>query len=194
MAHPDDPIGLFGQWFAEAGEAEATLPEAVTLATAGADGFPRARQVLLKAWGPEGFVFYTNLRSRKARDLDENPRATLMFHWKSLLRQVRVEGDVERVSDEQADAYFASRARASRIGAWASRQSEPMEGRWEFEERVARFTARYAVGEVPRPPFWGGYRVVPRRIEFWEDRRFRLHLRWEYRREQGSWVHGEIYP
>lgn len=193
MADPTDPITLFDQWFALADERE-EFPDAMSLATATADGHPSVRMVLLKGWAQDGFVFYTNFGSRKASELDANPRAALCLHWQSLRRQVRVEGPVARVSDEEADAYFATRPRASRIGAWASRQSEPMQGRWEFERRVATFTARFGLAEIPRPLFWGGYRVTPVRVEFWENRPFRMHVRHAWTRSEGGWRREELYP
>ncbi len=194
----NDPIGLFNSWYAEAAKAEAALPDAVALATADATGRPSVRMVLLKGADERGFVFYTNVESRKGEELDARPQAALCFHWKSLLRQVRVEGSVVRVSDDEADAYFASRARASQIGAWASQQSRPMAGRFEFERRIAQFTAKHAIGAVPRPAFWTGYRIVPDVIEFWQDRRFRLHDRIVYRRApmefSEAWTTERLYP
>lgn len=194
----NDPIGLFNSWYADAVQAEASLPDAVALATADATGRPSVRMVLLKGADARGFVFYTNVESRKGGELDARLQAALCFHWKSLLRQVRVEGSVTRVSDDEADAYFASRARASQIGAWASKQSRPMAGRFEFERRIAQFTAKHAIGAVPRPEFWTGYRIVPDVIEFWQDRRFRLHDRIVYRRQKADngdgWTTERLYP
>jgi pyridoxamine 5'-phosphate oxidase len=189
-----DPIEFFGRWFEEAKASEPKLADACCLATADADGRPSARYVLLKGFGDDGFDFYTNYDSPKAHDLDANPRACLAFHWKSLDRQLRVDGPVARMSAEDSDAYFASRDRVSRIGAWASLQSKPMEGRFEFEQRIARYTARYAVGAIPRPEGWGGYRLRPERVEFWEDRKFRLHVRHVYTRTPGGWDFVELYP
>jgi len=173
----NDPFSLFRQWMADAEKSEPEDPNAMALATADASGVPSVRMVLLKGIDARGFVFYTNLESRKGVQLAQNPNAALCFHWKSLKRQVRVEGRVELVTDAEADEYYHSRARGSQIGAWASRQSRPLEGRWELEKRVAEFAARYAIGTIPRPPFWSGFRVLPSRIEFWHDRPFRLHDR-----------------
>jgi len=192
----EDPIGLFESWLAEARKGEPNDPEAVCLATATPDGRPSARMVLLKGVDSRGFVFYTNLESRKGTELAANPQAALCFHWKSLERSVRVEGPVERVSDEEADAYFASRPRGSRIGAWASTQSRPLEGRWALEKRVAEYTMRFGLGEIPRPPFWSGFRVLPRRIEFWRSMPFRLHERRVFHRDEAGegWRVEMLYP
>jgi pyridoxamine 5'-phosphate oxidase len=192
----EDPIARFEAWMAEAAEKEVNDPNAVCLATATPDGRPSARMVLLKGVDPRGFVFYTNLESRKGGELAANPHAALCFHWKTLTRSVRVEGAVEPVSAEEADAYYASRARGSRIGAWASKQSRPLESRFALEKRVAEFGVRYAVGEIPRPDFWSGFRVLPRRIEFWRDMPFRLHERLVFLRESqdAPWRTEMLYP
>jgi len=192
---PDtDPLVLFREWLAEATQREPNDPTAMALATVGADGQPSARMVLLKGVDEQGFVFYTNLESQKAADLAANPRASLLFHWKSLRRQVRIEGTVTGVSDADADAYFASRPRGAQIGAWASRQSRALESRFALERRVAEYTAKFGLGSVPRPAFWSGYRVKPERIEFWQDRPFRLHDRLVYTRDRGGWRTDKLYP
>ena len=190
----DEPIDLFHAWFAEAGETEPNDANAMALATVGADGMPSVRMVLLKGADSGGFVFYTNFESRKGAELLAHPQAALCFHWKSLRRQIRVEGTVETVSDEEADAYFASRARGSQIGAWASQQSRPMAGKADLLKRVGAFTAKFAIGKVDRPPYWSGFRLVPRCFEFWKDGQFRLHDRLVYRREDAEWRTEVLYP
>lgn len=189
-----DPFALFKQWLTEAEQTEPNDPNAMTLATVSAEGRPSARMVLLKELDRRGFSFYTNLGSRKASELDARPLAALCFHWKSLRRQVRIEGAVERVSDAEADAYFATRPRISQLGAWASKQSQRLAGRFELEARVAKYTARYHLGAVPRPAHWSGYRVVPDNLEFWEDRPFRLHMRFRFQRHRDGWITEELFP
>jgi pyridoxamine 5'-phosphate oxidase len=191
---PADPLTIFAAWLAEAEAAELNDPNAMALATVGSDGMPSCRMVLLKGYDADGFVFYTNCESRKGRQLLSTPKAALLFHWKSLRRQVRIEGEVAPVSDAEADAYFASRPKRSQIGAWASQQSRPLEGRFELEKRVAMFGAKYAVGRVPRPPYWSGFRLTPRLIEFWQDGAFRLHDRLVYTRSQEGWSTERLYP
>jgi pyridoxamine 5'-phosphate oxidase len=189
-----DPHALFEEWFAEARLAEASDPEAMALATADATGAPSVRMVLLKGHDPRGFVFYSNSRSRKGGELAVNPRAALLFHWKSLRRQVRIEGAVGPVAEAEADAYFATRSRDSQLGAWASDQSRPMPDRASFERRYQDLAADYEGRAVPRPPHWRGYRLAPERIEFWNDRAHRLHERRLFTREGDGWTESLLYP
>ena len=192
----EEPLRLFAAWFEEAKNAEPNDPEAMALATVDADGLPNVRMVLLKGFDERGFVFYSNEDSQKGRELAATPKASLAFHWKSLRRQVRLRGMVTAVSAIEADAYFASRPRSSQIGAWASRQSSPLESRFAFEKAIALKAAQFAVGPVPRPPFWIGYRVVPTVMEFWHERPFRLHDRIEFRRADvgAAWTKKRLYP
>ncbi len=192
----EDLLAEFRVWMAEAEENEPNDPTAMALATTDATGLPSVRMVLLKAADEQGFVFYTNFGSQKGTELLATPKAALCFHWKSLRRQIRVQGRVEKVSDAEADAYFASRPRDSRIGAWASQQSRPMEGRFTLETEVAKYAAKYAIGTIPRPDYWSGFRVLPERIEFWRDRPFRLHDRLKFVREDADspWRRTRLYP
>lgn len=192
----EDPFALFADWMAAAGKSEPNDPNAMALSTADADGFPDVRMVLLKDVDQDGFVFYTNTQSVKGVQLAENARAALCFHWKSLRRQVRVRGVVSQVSPDEADAYYASRARDSRIGAWASKQSRPLESRFALEKAVAGYAAKFNIGEIPRPEFWTGFRITPVHMEFWRDRAFRLHDRMAFDRTdaQARWTVTRLYP
>jgi pyridoxamine 5'-phosphate oxidase len=191
-----DPYPIFERWMAEAQASEPNDANAMALATVDADGLPDVRMVLMKGVDRAGFVFYTNTESAKGRELTGNPKAAVVFHWKSLRRQVRVRGPVEQVTDEEADAYFQSRPRDSRIGAWASQQSRPLESRFALEKAVAMTAARYPLGTVPRPPYWTGYRIRPVYLEFWQDKPFRLHERTAFRRPapEGPWATERLYP
>lgn len=194
----DDPFLMFDAWLDEAKANEPNDPNAMALATVDAAGQPSVRMVLLKGHGPDGFVFYTNRDSRKAGELDAVPKAALLFHWKSLRRQIRIEGAVERASDAESDAYFATRGRDSQLGAWASDQSRPLDSRATFEARFEAMKQRFEGQDVPRPPFWGGYRVVPQALEFWQDRAHRLHERRLFTRDGagvgGGWTEGLLFP
>lgn len=190
----NDPFALFSEWLAEAGKKEPNDPNAVAVSTVDADGMPDSRMVLLKDFDQRGFVFYTNTQSAKGVELNAHPKAALLFHWKSLRRQVRIRGAVEPVSEADADAYFASRARHSQLGAWASDQSRPLPDRLALEKRVAEMGLKFGLSKVPRPPHWSGYRVVPQVIEFWRDRPFRLHERLVYGRAGDGWTTTRLYP
>lgn len=200
----NEPFALFADWFAEAQASEPNDPNAMALATVDPDGLPDVRMVLMKGYDTDGFVFYSHLASQKGQELAANPKAALLFHWKSLRRQVRVRGPVTPVTEAEADEYFASRPKQSQIGAWASKQSQPLESRFAFEQAIAREAAKHLVGGVPRPAGWSGWRITPQRIEFWHDRPFRLHDRIEFRRDlpaatpndpqSGSWSKVRLYP
>lgn len=192
----NEPFALFANWLKDATESEINDPNAVALASVDEDGMPSVRMVLLKHADERGFVFYTNFESRKGTELLGQPKGAMCFHWKSLRRQVRVRGLVEVVSDQEADEYYSTRARGSRIGAWASKQSRPLESRFALEKAVAAYTAKYAIGDIPRPPHWSGFRIQPLTIEFWQDGKFRLHDRVEFRREtaEGDWAKVRMYP
>ena len=191
-----DPFALFRQWFEEARASEPNDPEAMALATVDADGLPNARMVLMKAFDENGLVFYTNEESAKGRELAATPKAAALFHWKSLRRQIRLRGIVAAVSEAESDAYFRSRPRDSRIGAWASQQSRPLESRFAFEKAIAFYAAKFAIGDVPRPPYWRGYRLTPLALEFWRDRPFRLHDRIQFTRAaiDAAWSRQRLYP
>jgi pyridoxamine 5'-phosphate oxidase len=191
-----EPFALFEEWLAEATKTEPNDPNAVALATVDEEGLPDVRMVLLKGFDSQGFVFYTNLESQKGREILGSMKAAMCFHWKTLRRQVRIRGPVEIVTQEEADAYYATRPRGSRIGAWASKQSRPLESRFALEKAVAEYTARYAIGEIPRPANWSGFRIRPTSIEFWHDRPFRLHDRVVFSREapEGDWNKTRLYP
>lgn len=190
----DEPFQLFSAWLEEASASEPRDPNAMALATVDADGLPNVRMVLLKGLDARGFVFYTNLNSKKGQELAANPKAALVFHWKSLNRQVRVRGPVEPVSDAEADSYFATRPRGAQIGAWASRQSAPLESRFALEKAVALHTAKFGLGAIPRPEHWSGFRILPETIEFWADRPFRLHDRIVFQRTGETWTKTRLYP
>ncbi|MDR6633600.1 pyridoxamine 5'-phosphate oxidase [Phyllobacterium sp. 1468] len=191
-----EPFALFDEWLAEAGTTEPNDPNAVALATVDNEGLPDVRMVLLKGFDSQGFVFYTNFESQKGQEILGSMKAAMCFHWKSLRRQVRIRGPVEIVSREEADAYYATRPRGSRIGAWASKQSRPLESRFALEKAVAEYTARYPIGEIPRPDYWSGFRIRPTSIEFWHDRPFRLHDRVVFSRStpEGDWGKTRLYP
>lgn len=190
----DNPIDLFNEWFEDAKGCGFREPTAVCLSTADATGMPSSRMILFKKVDDEGFVFYTNLGSMKAKELRENPRAALCFYWMPIGKQVRVQGDVEPVSDEEADAYFASRDRQSQIGAWASKQSQPLDGYFELERRAAEYAIKFGMSKVPRPEFWSGYRIRPFRMEFWQEKPFRLHERLVYTRTETGWDTQWFFP
>ena len=190
----NDILKQFNEWLKEAQGKEPEYAEAMSLATATKNGMPSVRMVLLKDVDERGFVFYTNLTSRKAQELNENPNAALCFHWKSLSKQIRVEGTVSLVNEKEADVYFASRPRASRIGTWASKQSQAMHDRFEFETRIAKYTAKFNIGDIPRPEFWSGFRLNPHRIEFWHEKTFRLHDRSVFLLDDGEWRMEHLYP
>jgi pyridoxamine 5'-phosphate oxidase len=189
-----EPFRLFSEWLADATASEPNDPNAMALATVDADGLPNVRMVLLKGVDEGGFVFFTNYESDKGRELLAHPKAALCFHWKSLRRQIRIRGTIAPVSREEADAYFATRARGSRVGAWASKQSRPLESRFALEKAVAAYAAKYAIGEVPRPDYWSGFRLTPVAIEFWKDGQFRLHDRVRFTRTGEGWERGRLYP
>nr|WP_320143066.1 pyridoxamine 5'-phosphate oxidase [uncultured Cohaesibacter sp.] len=188
------PLELFSRWLAEAEASEPNDPNAMAVATVDESGMPNVRMVLLKDYSEKGFVFYTNFESAKGRELLASQKTALLFHWKSLRRQVRIRGAVEVVSKEEADAYYDSRARGSRIGAWASKQSRPLESRFALEKAVAEYTAKFNIGRIPRPDYWSGFRVIPEEIEFWHDRSFRLHDRVVFKPKGDGWEKTRLYP
>ena len=192
----EEPFALFAAWFAEATKSEPNDPNAMALATVDTDGLPDVRMVLMKGFDIEGFVFYSHIASAKGRELATNPKAALLFHWKSLRRQVRIRGNVSPVTDEEADAYFATRPKQAQIGAWASKQSQALESRFAFEQAIALVAAKYVISEVPRPPGWSGWRISPLHFEFWHDRPFRLHDRIEFSRgaSGAAWSKMRLYP
>ena len=192
----DEPFALFAEWFAEAVKSEPNDPNAMALATVDAEGLPDVRMVLMKGYDSAGFVFYSHIASAKGRELAANPKAALLFHWKSLRRQVRIRGTVSPVSDEEADAYFATRPKQAQIGAWASKQSQPLESRFAFEQAIAKVAAKYVISEGPRPPGWSGWRIAPSSFEFWHDRPFRLHDRIQFSRDtpEAAWSKTRLYP
>lgn len=196
MFDVDEPFRLFENWLEDAAKSEPNDPTAMSLATVDETGMPDVRMVLLKGVDQNGFVFYTNLESAKGGELLATWKAAVCFHWKSLRRQVRVRGNVESVTDEEADAYFASRPRQSRIGAWASKQSRSLESRFALEKEVAKYAAKFNLGDIPRPPHWSGFRIIPQSIEFWHDRPFRLHDRLVFKRDgdHGPWIKDRLYP
>lgn len=192
----DDPFALFEAWFAEAVKSEPNDPNAMALATVDADGLPDVRMVLLKGYDRDGFVFYSHIDSAKGRELAASPKAALLFHWKSLRRQIRIRGPVTRTTDAEADEYFATRPKQAQIGAWASKQSQPLESRFAFEQAIAKVAAKHVIGSVPRPPGWGGFRIAPVQFEFWHDRPFRLHDRIVFDRSAptAAWAKTRLYP
>src|SRR5258705_821901 len=192
----EEPFALFGDWFAEAVKAEPSDPNPMSLATVDAEGLPDVRMVLMKGYDADGFVFYSHISSQKGRQLAANPKAALLFHWKSMRRQVRSGGSVSPVTEAEADAYFATRPKQAQIGAWASKQSQPLESRFAFEQAIAKVAAKHIIGEVPRPQGWSGWRIVPAQFEFWHDRPFRLHDRIEFRRGAPGqpWSKIRLYP
>ncbi len=189
-----NPFGLFAEWLAEAEAGEPNDPNAMALATVDADGLPDVRMVLMKGYDTDGFVFYSHIASQKGRELAANPKAALLFHWKSLRRQVRIRGPVTPVSDAEADAYFATRPKQAQIGAWASKQSQPLESRFAFEQAIAKVAAKHIIGDVPRPSGWSGWRITPMHIEFWHDRPFRLHDRLRFDRAGENWTKTRLWP